>query len=252
MGSLDVQHEDELTVLVTGFGPFKDDYPVNPSWAIASSLPEYLPWDRVKDPGHKSSSKVPRVRLVVHPEPIRVSYDVVRKLVPSFWDTPGQKFDLAVHLGMAGPPIVYSVERRAHRDGYRHKDVDGNLLGDEKRHEEQGDDWIWHGVPDEILSDLDIDDIYKRWVGRSPIKENATLRISEDPGRYLCDFIYFSSLAHLWKQNRARKVVFFHVPATNGQEHVETGTELLLQLIRSIVESEVQRKTAASPSSGKI
>ncbi|KAH8199330.1 hypothetical protein TruAng_006515 [Truncatella angustata] len=251
MGSIDSMPNDvgrdgheELTVLVTGFGPFKDGYPVNPSWEIASSLPQYLPWDRVKDPSHRTSTKMPRVRLLVHPQPVRVNYETVRELVPTLWDYPQQKVDLALHIGMAGPAARYSIEHRAHRDGYKHKDVDGNLLEDDKRREREGDKWIWHGAPEELLTDLDIDDIYGKWVDRSPIygKDGPELRISEDPGRYLCDFIYFSSLAHLYKQNRPRKVLFLHVPAQGTSEFVKQGTELATQLLRSMVESEVENR----------
>ena len=68
------------------------------------------------------------------------------------------------------------------------------------------------------------------------------LRISEDPGRYLCDFIYFSSLAHLVKARKDRKVVFLHVPADSSDRAITTGRELTVQLIRSLVESELNRR----------
>ncbi|KAM0814532.1 hypothetical protein AB5N19_00322 [Seiridium cardinale] len=262
MGSIDSlpkdvsgEEEKELTVLVTGFGPFKDGYPINPSWEIASSLPKYLPWDRVKDPSHRTSSKMPRVRLLVYPQAVRVNYQTVRKVVPPLWDNPDQKIDLALHIGMAGPTNRYSIERRGHRDGYRHKDVDGNFLEDEKRREREGDEWIWHGTPSELLTDLDIGDIYKRWErpytdNFLPAQDNGgngpELRISEDPGHYLCDFIYFTSLAHLYKQRRPRQVLFLHVPANGTPDFIKTGTELATQLLRSMVESEVEKKAADS------
>lgn len=150
--------------------PFKDQFPLNPSWEIAASLPEYLPRDRPKDPQHRSPADLPRIRLHVHPSPIRVNYQVVRDLVPTFWDNPKLKFDYALHIGMAGPPIVYAIERRAHRDGYILKDVDGNLLGDDERQEKEGDNWIWHGVPNELLTDLDVEDVFKRWTEKSPVR----------------------------------------------------------------------------------
>ncbi|ORY62269.1 putative pyroglutamyl peptidase type I [Pseudomassariella vexata] len=243
MGSIDTFDtfdEGELTVLVTGFGPFKQEYPINPSWEIAKSLPEYLPLNRVKDPAHRSSSKFPRVRLVVPPAPVRVNYEVVRELVPSFWDKTEPKVDFVLHIGMAGPADVYSMERRGHRDGYKMKDVDGNFLNDEERHEREGDKWIWHDMPEELVTNLDVADIYKRWVDKIP--KYANVRISEDPGRYLCDFIYFSSLAHLYKQQRPRKVLFLHVPAIGSKEMLRTGTELATQLIKSIIESELNKK----------
>jgi pyroglutamyl-peptidase len=124
----------------------------------------------VKDPSHKTPVKMPRVRLAVHPEPIRVNYETVRTLVPTFWDDPARQFDLALHIGMAGPPVKYSIERRGHRDGYKFRDVDDNLLGDEERREREGGKWIWDGVPEELLTDLDIEDIYKRWLARSPVR----------------------------------------------------------------------------------
>ncbi len=69
------------------------------------------------------------------------------------------------------------------------------------------------------------------------------LRISDDPGRYLCDFIYYSSLAECRKQQRAGKVVFLHVPADASDRAVEQGREIAENLIRSIAESEVSAKS---------
>lgn len=78
------------------------------------------------------------------------------------------------------------------------------------------------------------------------------LRISEDAGRYLCDFIYYSSLAQLWKQERERKVVFFHVPADASDSSITKGRELAVNLIRSIVESEVSRKKQPTERHSKV
>jgi pyroglutamyl-peptidase len=68
------------------------------------------------------------------------------------------------------------------------------------------------------------------------------VRISDDAGRYLCDFIYYSSLAHRWKQGKERRVTFLHVPADASERAVETGRELAAGLIRALVESEVERR----------
>ncbi|KAH9887089.1 putative pyroglutamyl peptidase type I [Xylariomycetidae sp. FL2044] len=313
MGSIDdsSQRRDELTVLVTGFGPFKKEYPVNPSSEIAASLPDHLPPLRPKDPASRSSHPPhphpppphppsypdvaavttataantatteiipPPVRILKLPGPVRTSYEVVRDLVPKLWDNnknddddddpdrqqtgrgvggvEGEKkmmtIDYAVHIGMAGPQRKYQIERRGHRDGYDKPDVDGRYLGDdghrrrrrrraeeEEEQEEGDDDWIWHGVPADLLTDLDVEDVHRRWVEGSPKQKNLDLRISEDAGRYLCDFIYFSSLAHLWRQRRPRRVVFLHVPLHADAESLRLGRELVLQLIRAMVESEV-------------
>lgn len=73
-------------------------------------------------------------------------------------------------------------------------------------------------------------------------QKDADLRISEDAGHYLCDFIYYSSLAHLWKQQRSRKLTFLHVPADASERSVELGRELAVNLIRAVVDSEVNRR----------
>ncbi|KAK6226857.1 pyroglutamyl peptidase [Colletotrichum tabaci] len=251
MGS-QIDSQDEFTVLVTGFGPFKAQYPVNPSWEIARSLPTYLPPLRAKNPkDHPSTSSssparpLPPVRILVHPEAIRVNYQTVRALVPQLWDPATHpRIDAAVHIGMAGPRLFYSVERRGHRDGYAFPDVDGNRLGDEERRREEGDGWVWHGMPPEIETGLDLEEVLGRWRGHSP--EGSDLRISEDAGHYLCDFIYFSSLSLLWKAQKHRRVTFLHVPSDASEESVARGTELTLQLIRSIAESELRRRGEAA------
>ncbi|KAK3693725.1 hypothetical protein B0T22DRAFT_436885 [Podospora appendiculata] len=256
MGSTDPT-QDELTVLVTGFGPFKQDFPVNPSWEITKDLPNYLPPLRAKGKASRSSAPVvlPSVHLLVHPEPIRVNYETVRELVPKLWDLerttePDRpKIDIAIHIGMAGPRPFYCIERQAHRDGYAMKDVDNEFLRDQERRVRQGKDWVWYGQPKELLTDFDLDDVLSRWKDNSP--DGLDLRISDDAGHYLCDFIYFSSLAHLHKAGEKRNVVFLHVPCDSSEQSIATGKELLLQLIRSIAESEVTRRAKLQASSKK-
>jgi pyrrolidone-carboxylate peptidase len=290
-----------ISVFVTGFGPFKSQYPVNPSWQIARLLPEYLPPLRPKAPRPSSVSKpeIPPVRILVHPEAVRVNYEVVRDLVPKLWRlaTPrdeesfdeidditagaklkidisdeskaadeadrfdveeddkeeerkkpkgkpkdghgGRRIDLMIHIGMAGSKPVYCIERRGHRDGYLMPDVDGKLCDDTTK-PLHGRDWVWYGLPRELKTDLDVEDVLERWRDNSPDGHN--LQISEDAGHYLCDFIYFSSLAHLHRAEEPRRVVFLHVPSDASDSTVQVGRELVIQLIRSVVESEVERR----------
>ncbi|KAK2009592.1 peptidase C15, pyroglutamyl peptidase I-like protein [Colletotrichum eremochloae] len=260
MGS-QIDSQDEFTVLVTGFGPFKAQYPVNPSWEIARSLPAYLPPLRAKNPKEHSSVStssaaaasrpLPPVRILVHPEAIRVNYQTVRALVPQLWDPATHpRIDAAVHIGMAGPRLFYSVERRGHRDNYTFPDVDGHRLEDDERRREEGDDWVWHGMPPEIETGLDLAEVLELWKAHSP--EGSDLRISEDAGHYLCDFIYFSSLAHLWRAREHRRVTFLHVPSDASEASVARGTELAIQLIRSIAESELRRRGRAPEGEEKV
>ncbi|KAK1639257.1 hypothetical protein BDP81DRAFT_423788 [Colletotrichum phormii] len=176
MGS-QIDSQDEFTVLVTGFGPFKAQYPVNPSWEIAHSLPAYLPPLRAKNPkDHHSSTSTSSsrpllpVRILVHPEAIRVNYQNVRRLVPQLWDPATHpRIDATVHIGMAGPRLFYSIERRGHRDGYAFPDVDGNKLEDDDRRREEGENWVWYGMPSEIETGFDLADVLERWKDHSPV-----------------------------------------------------------------------------------
>lgn len=73
------------------------------------------------------------------------------------------------------------------------------------------------------------------------------LLVSTNAGHFLCDYIYFNSLAQCFKANETRRVAFLHVPAAKAapedhyEEHIKVGREIATQLIRSIVESELSR-----------
>lgn len=75
------------------------------------------------------------------------------------------------------------------------------------------------------------------------VQPDMDLRISDDAGRYLCDYIYYSSLAECRKQQRPGKVVFLHVPADASDRSVEQGREITQNLIRAIAESEVTARS---------
>ncbi|KAK4205250.1 putative peptidase [Triangularia verruculosa] len=256
------EEEDTINVLITGFAPFRANYPINPSWEIAKSLPEYLPPNPPTPfpgiaghvppitttgipPDSTPSIPLPKVKLLVHPTPIHVGYRAVRDLIPSLWhlDSPDHpRIDLAIHIGMAGPRGHYSIERRAHKTGYTMGDVDNNLLSDLDASLPAGTAHPWEDLPEELLSGLDMEDVLERW--RKFCPPYSDLRISEDAGHYLCDFIYYSSLAHLVKseeRGKGKGVVFLHVPSEASPAWVKVGRELCLGLVRGMVESEVLR-----------
>ncbi|RDA87343.1 hypothetical protein CP532_2662 [Ophiocordyceps camponoti-leonardi (nom. inval.)] len=281
MGSRD----EELTVLVTGFGasnppppppnplspsysshPFGDHQAVNPSWEIAKRLPAELP---------PTEEGGPRVRIIVYPEPIRVSYRTVRKLVPTLWDDDdddddeekkeeekkeeekgGKKrrrhIDAAIHIGMAGPRAIYQLERRAHRSGYRNLDVDGALPedddedtdddddDDDKKQDDETKDQKSKG-PAELTTELNLEDTLARW--RNLSDADMDLRLSDDAGRFLCEFIYYASLSELTARKRRRNVVFFHVPCHATERYVSQGRDLAVALVRALADGLVAEKT---------
>ncbi|KAH0559479.1 hypothetical protein GP486_003999, partial [Trichoglossum hirsutum] len=70
------------------------------------------------------------------------------------------------------------------------------------------------------------------------------LRVSHDAGRYLCEFLYYVSLAKFREKSGEegeRPVLFLHVPQQQGdeleseEEAVELGRGVILSLIRAVV-----------------
>ncbi|KIW72748.1 hypothetical protein PV04_00923 [Phialophora macrospora] len=143
----------EVKVLVTGFGPFKS-FLINPSWLIASALPDEL----YPNPSPSAATKSPayKIRLIVHPAAIRVSYSIVSTTVPALLSSLDPDFIL--HIGMAGGRDCYSLETRAHRDNYRIKDVDDadGLTWGEQR-------WRRENVPEVLYVGWEEGDVLRRW-----------------------------------------------------------------------------------------
>ncbi|KAI9789075.1 MAG: hypothetical protein M1833_002773, partial [Piccolia ochrophora] len=140
--------KDEYTVLMTGFGPFSPNYPLNPSHLLASSLPSTLPLYPTEpsspppDPTTTPSSN-PTIRIITYPTAIRVSYSTVASLIPSLYtttttttsssesspsDPPSTRSlapDFVIHMGMAAGRAYYTLETGAWRDGYDRRKTDG-------------------------------------------------------------------------------------------------------------------------------
>ncbi|POS87641.1 hypothetical protein EPUL_000261, partial [Erysiphe pulchra] len=236
---VETKSDQEISVLVTGFAPFFDNNSVNSSWEIARRLPSHLNTvTNAMDSGDRCISgnptkKIPDVRISVYPEPIKVAYNTVRELVPKLWGS--RKIDFMIHIGLAANRNYYSIERRAHRDGYLMLDEDCMACPDLTERTVQGKNWIWYGLPEEILSDIHVDETLNRWRALTP---GVDVRISEDPGRFLCDFIYYSSLAELTKQGKAKRVIFLHVPKETDDATISRGINATVQLIKAIVLSE--------------
>ena len=186
----------------------------------------------------------------MHPDPVRVSYAQVRNLVPALLSSYIETIDLVLHIGMASSRDHYALERQAHRDGYqRNADVDG-----EKPPRDEGE--VAFGDCKHILtSTVDYDGVYAGWranltdyseggQGRQVV---ATAE-SNDPGHYLCDYIYFNSLAWFSRRNRSddgnggvaegeRPVLFLHVPAESDAVTLRKGVVATTALLRSMAES---------------
>ncbi|KAJ5655868.1 Pyroglutamyl peptidase type I [Penicillium longicatenatum] len=237
----------DISVLVTGFGPFKTNL-VNASSLIAKSLPGSFTF-----PAPGATNR--RVILHVHPIPIPVAYSSVRESLPVILNdfaaaNQGRRPDLVIHIGIASPRLYYSVEHLAHRDDYNITDIDGRsgyedgekrwkLLGlppilcpgrafvatkeqeDQRSHESKGVPYPPNGH------------FLETW--KANASPGLDLRISHDAGHYLCDFIFYTSMALAAQQGQDRNVLFLHVPGAAEDADIERGREITLALIKAMV-----------------
>ena len=69
--------------------------------------------------------------------------------------------------------------------------------------------------------------------------QDEDLRPSNDPGRYVCDFIYYTSMVEYWRLDHksVRPVMFLHVPEKSTDEDVARGKKVALGLIEALVSS---------------
>ncbi|KAF2724252.1 peptidase C15, pyroglutamyl peptidase I-like protein [Polychaeton citri CBS 116435] len=234
-----------VTVLVTGFGPFQQEWPVNPSFEIARSLPEYL---------SSAPEESVKIRIIGYGSPIRVSYDDVRELVPVLHDSYNGSVDIVLHIGMASGRKYYAIERYAHRDGYdRNNDLDKRKLPPD-----DGQKW-YPDCPAKMATSLQFEDVFKRWqsnVNEAPREafsqqqnqngnQITDVRMSYDAGHYLCDFIYFNSLAYFARRSGeieggrspGRPVLFLHVPPESNEDAIMRGRAVTTALVQAMADS---------------
>lgn len=76
--------------------------------------------------------------------------------------------------------------------------------------------------------------------------ENLDLRVSQDPGHYLCDFIFYTSLSLAKRQGADRNVVFLHVPGSAEDADIERGRNVALALIKTMVTCWIDEKRKSS------
>ncbi|CZR67944.1 uncharacterized protein PAC_17843 [Phialocephala subalpina] len=88
----------EPTVLVTGFGEFLD-IKTNPSWEIASSLPQ----------------TINGIRIIIEPQPLKAIYHSLLD-VPKLLEKHNP--DIVIHIGLAVDRNYFAIEKGADRDGY--------------------------------------------------------------------------------------------------------------------------------------
>ncbi|KAH8919616.1 peptidase C15, pyroglutamyl peptidase I-like protein [Atractiella rhizophila] len=240
MGGTDVKDESRpLHCCLTGFGPFSRSQD-NPSWLAARELDGRL---LTPPPGSKSDKKIQ-----VSAYEIPVVWDSVLNIVPTFHGLPPAElskqtdetktslplpvhdFDLFVHCGL-GLNGTVRFETIAHRYGYgQSADWEGKYPPAEPRPDrfwkvrrkgfvgEQWDD-LTDGDNTPLRTVVDVPAL-QDWVQKH-IGVDEIVTISNDAGLYLCEFIFFASMACAVRCSRGegvekatgrqKPVLFIHV-----------------------------------------
>lgn len=148
--------------------------------------------------------------------------------------------DIILHLGLAAGRTFYTLERQSPRGPYNQKkDVDGKIFTPDENQA------AWSTCPEMLKPTFDTEDVWRRWRSHLlPLGESADARPSDDPGNFLCGFIYYASMAWFWKRHEwrgERPVMFLHVPDCPTEKDVQVGREVAIGLVRALVESRVAK-----------
>jgi len=171
-------HSKKQCVVVTGFGPF-EGHQVNASWECVKEL------EKIGLGG--------KINIIICEIP--VAYKKAKSIIPALWEKHNPL--LMVHVGVSGQASEITLETLAHNDGYLRPDVESSMPEDCM--------CISDSCHEVIQSEIDMNQVCQKVNQTRDLKVKSV--VSDDPGRYLCDFTYFLSL----HQDKSRSA-FIHVP----------------------------------------
>lgn len=168
----------------------------------------------------------------------------MRKLIPQLWDGEKDFFRLyndpnesntikihaTLHLGMLDKPReAFRLERNAFKGDYELPDVDGERPNED----DKTGGGTWKDVPEKLSTDLNLDSIYKniapqlqvnsydpsKSLHSNTLSKDANVIISEDPQRFVCGYIYFSSLAEVYNRNDRKDLLHARSDRASNLRH---------------------------------
>ncbi|XP_072942397.1 pyroglutamyl-peptidase 1-like [Epargyreus clarus] len=209
-------------VLITGFGPFIK-HPVNASW------------EAVKLVNKEELEKKHNVEVVLLEIP--VTYDNVDEFVPALWET--HTPILMLHVGVSGLAKELTLELQAHKKGYQRQDYFDKCPPN-------------HSCPADgairLHTKLDVERICQEY-NEAKVAETTAVT-SKDAGRYLCEYIYYTSLS-----TDNTRTLFVHVPDMDvyPSERAARGIEHIVGLcLRQIREMDSSKEVAKKMENVKI
>nr|CAD7447717.1 unnamed protein product [Timema bartmani] len=193
--------DERNTVVITGFGPF-GEHDVNASWVVVKLLSTM---NIKEDLG---------VELLI--EEIPVGYECVSSKVPHLWEI--HKPLLVIHVGVSSRDNTIVLEGCAHKSGYTKYDIFGLTPP-------QGQCSL--GENNRLENALDL-----KYISSEVNKANLDVitTVSTDAGRYLCEFIYYTSLSI-----DASRTLFIHVPPLNKTYSAEKMAACIKTIISVII-----------------
>ncbi|KAJ2450900.1 hypothetical protein GGF42_004384 [Coemansia sp. RSA 2424] len=203
--------------LLTGFEPFGKPRPSdNRSWEAVRQLAG----ERIE---------VGDTAVLCHCFELPVSYSPVSDLVPRLHA--GDDYSIVIHCG-AGVDGVVRIEQLAHRTGYvkpGNNGADDVPLGNRVPN---------YSTPDELCTSVDVSGLRDALAA----KGWASVKTSQDAGRYLCEFTYYTSLAEAQTTYADRclpqpKTLFVHVPPHTCDPYSDAElAEILREILRLLLE----------------
>ncbi|KAI8928116.1 hypothetical protein BC831DRAFT_449893 [Entophlyctis helioformis] len=199
---------DRPMAIVTGFGPFQN-VPVNPSWAAVRTLPETL-------------AGVDLIKMEVP-----VVYEAVQEQVPPLHA--GIQPVCVIHVGVGNRGQI-KLERQAHNGTYALPDTVGCLPPKGLANPESAC---------EVLSTpLDLDAAIQSMARRGWTQVGESC----DAGKFLCEFIYYTSL--YTAREAGTPCLFVHVPPVGHPFSQDQISAALRDLVEIILLQVAARNTA--------
>jgi len=187
LDNINAEIDPRPAILLTGFGPFAS-YATNPSWLALQELEK------------RCNDDLPSSEIKFIFRMIPVEYETVSDTMPRWWEELKPKAIIHVGTGLADASL--HVEKTAYNKGYCCKDVDRQV---------PCDNWYAEDGPLSLDTEFDVDRIVQEL--NDSLDQLGGLRpakLSTNPGRFLCGFIYYQSLLRY-----SRRSIFIHVPPTD-------------------------------------
>ncbi|KXS94844.1 hypothetical protein AC578_3667 [Pseudocercospora eumusae] len=220
---------EEHKVVVTALGPFGGKT-FNPSTTLRDHLPE-----RIERPDCTP------IQVIKYEHDLRNTLSDMER-IPKLWSCVERVYnqnatesarvhiDAMIHLGVH-EDSCWEIEKQARRDGYAHKGDDGLFLPTSNG----GKGERWEGLPWILTPLYDVESI----VRRLDVKfSQLQIFSSNDPGRQYCGFLYYSSLATLYKRGEAARALLVHIPpGCTAAERIDEGVDLIKAVLCEMIDA---------------